>query len=168
MKYNTNDTCSCWFPTEFTDNSKWKCHNCSCVTTAADNLMRYRTGIDAVPSENPRSVFWRWIGYWPLLTEGMFVSKLPSATPLSFLTRHHSMERPCASFLSLCVYTFRTHMISVICQSYSDYDDKDRTKWVLEFFLCSRRNASFNQILQTDRGDQKPNIQGILRIFSRK
>lgn len=80
-KSNTYDTCSCWFPTEYTENRKWKCHNCSCVTTTSDNLLRYRTGIDAVPSENPRSVFWRWIGYWPLLTEGMSVSKLPSATP---------------------------------------------------------------------------------------
>ena len=155
------------FPRKVQITAKWKCHNCSCVKTTADNLMRYRTGIEAVRSENPRSVLWRWIGYWSLLTECMFVSKLPSATPLSFLTRNHSMERPCTIFLSLCVYTFLMHMIAVIRQSYSDYEDKDQTNWDSEFFSCSGRNASFNQILQTDSGDQKPNIQGILRIFLR-
>jgi hypothetical protein len=56
-------------------------------------------------------------------------------------------------------------MMAVIRQSYSDYYDKDRTNWDSEFFSCNWRNASSNQILQNDRGDQNPNIQGILRIF---
>jgi len=104
--------------------------------------MRYRTGIDAFPSQSPRSVFWRWIGYWSLPTDGMFFSKLPSATSISFLTRNHSMERPCTSFLSVYVYTFM-HMTAVMRQSYSDYDDKDRTIWDSDFFLVQRKKCFF-------------------------
>lgn len=48
-KCNTYGACECRSPTDFTDTSQWRWHNCICETRAVEKLLPLRTGNGGCP-----------------------------------------------------------------------------------------------------------------------
>jgi hypothetical protein len=71
--------------TDYTDTNQWRCHNCSCGTTAVGKLMRYYTKIENISTEDPRSNSWTSDGSVSLFAEittlSRWSSPLPTACP---------------------------------------------------------------------------------------
>ena len=71
---NTYNTCECRSPSDSTDTSQWKCHNCSCGKKAVENFRRYQARIRSLPTEGPRKYFLtvKWLYTTALLTHISF------------------------------------------------------------------------------------------------
>ena len=82
QEVKTNNTCEGRAPTNFTDAGQWKCHICSCGTTAMLKISRYRRRIRNTPIEKPWRISCRSVVFINLLSKGTTVNRLSSSSPI--------------------------------------------------------------------------------------
>lgn len=93
QNWHTNGACERVLPTDSTDTSQWKCHNCICGKRAVEKLTQYPTRIENIPANCLRSTSWQSVASIPLLEETIYQTATSWAHCDSFLTQSFVDER---------------------------------------------------------------------------
>jgi len=86
-KWSSNGACECGLPTDSTDTSQWKCHNCICGKRAVEKLTQYPRRIENIPANCLRSTSWQSVTSIPLLEETVYQTATSCAHCDSFSTQ---------------------------------------------------------------------------------